>query len=115
MRRDYRLYLDDMLEASRRIREYMGDVTFESYLKDTKLLDAVVRNVEVIGEAASHVPDEIRKSNPDIEWKRIIGLRNIIAHEYFGIDYAVLWQIVKSGLTGLEEQVKVMLDNYKEY
>ena len=89
MPRDYKVYLDDILEASARIRNYTSGLTLEGFKNDTKTLDAVVRNLEVIGEATKKVPDDVRSRYPDVEWKKIAGLRDILIHEYFGIDEPV--------------------------
>ena len=102
MSRDFRLYLDDIWEAIRTIREYTDGLTFESFAADRKTIDAVVRNLEVIGEAAKNLSEEIKASSGDIEWKKIIGLRNLLIHEYFGISKPVIWDIVKNKLDPLE-------------
>jgi len=102
MSRDFRLYLDDIWEAIRAIREYTDGLTFESFAADRKTIDAVVRNLEVIGEAAKNLPEEIKASSGDIEWKKITGLRNLLIHEYFGISKPVIWDIVRNKLDLLE-------------
>jgi len=109
MPRDYKVYLDDILEASSRIRDYTSGLTLDEFKDDTKTLDAVVRNLEVIGEAVKKVPDEIRSRYPDVEWKKIAGLRDILIHEYFGIDVNIIWDILKNKLPRLEEKVKKIL------
>jgi uncharacterized protein with HEPN domain len=103
--RDYRLYLDDILEAAKRIERYSRGMTLEKLKKDTLVLDGIVRNLEIIGEAAKNVPTQIREKHPAIEWKKITGLRDILAHEYFGIDVDVVWDIVKNKLPSLKKQV----------
>lgn len=109
MPRDYKVYLDDILEASARIRNYTSGLTLEGFKNDTKTLDAVVRNLEVIGEAAKKVPDDVRSRHSDVEWKKIAGLRDILIHEYFGIDVNIIWDILKNKLPSLEEQVRKIL------
>jgi len=109
MPRDYKVYLDDILEASGRIRDYTSGLTLEGFKNDTKTLDAVVRNLEVIGEAAKKVPDDVRSRYPDVEWKKIAGLRDILIHEYFGIDVNIIWDILKNKLPSLEKQVRKIL------
>ena len=109
MPRDYKVYLDDILEASTKIRDYTSGLTLEGFRSDTKTLDAVVRNLEVIGEAAKKVPDDVRSRYPDVEWKKIAGLRDILIHEYFGIDVNIIWDILKNKLPHLDEQVRKIL------
>jgi uncharacterized protein with HEPN domain len=101
MVRDYRLYLDDIIEAVRRIKEFTNDMDFGDFKVDIKTQDAVVRNLEIIGEASGRLPEEVRMSAPDIEWRKIIGIRNILAHEYFGISLPIIWDIVQNKLDEL--------------
>jgi uncharacterized protein with HEPN domain len=103
MPRDIRLYLDDMLEAIRAIRDYTGGMTFESFASDRKTIDAVVRNLEIIGEASRNLPEEIKDKGCEIEWRKIIGLRNLLIHEYFGISKPVVWDIVQNKLELIEK------------
>ncbi len=84
MRRNYLLYLEDILESSDKIRNYAGNLSFEDLIKDRMRVDAIVRNFEIIGEASSKIPQGIRDRYPSIEWKRITNFRNVLAHEYFG-------------------------------
>lgn len=105
MPRDYKVYLDDMLESVAKIRDYTLGLNFEGLKKDPKTLDAVVRNLEIIGEAAKRVPEDVRRLYPDVEWKKIGGIRDILIHEYFGIDVNIIWDIVQKKLPVLERQV----------
>jgi len=107
--RDYKLYLDDILEAAKRIEKYTKGLSLEKLKKDTLVLDGVVRNLEIIGEAAKNIPSQTREKYPEIEWKKIAGFRDILAHEYFGIDLEVVWDIVKNKLPTLKTQVNRIL------
>ncbi|MBI5560841.1 MAG: DUF86 domain-containing protein [Deltaproteobacteria bacterium] len=109
MPRDYKVYLDDILEAVTKISDYTKGLTLEGLKDDAKTLDAVVRNLEIIGEAAKKVPEEIRRRCPDVEWKRIAGLRDILIHEYFGIDVNIIWDIIRNRLSPLERQIRKIL------
>lgn len=108
MPRDYRVYLDDILEAVARIREYTAGLGFAGFAQDRKTLDAVVRNLEIVGEAVKGVPPTIRDQCPGIEWKKIAGLRDILVHEYFGINVEMIWDIVQNKVPVLEQQVRKM-------
>ena len=101
MVRDYRLYLDDIIEAVRRIKEFTNNMDFDDFKADIKTQDAVVRNLEIIGEASGRLPEEVHLSAPEIEWRKIIGIRNILAHEYFGISLPIIWDIVQNKLNEL--------------
>ena len=87
-------YLEDMLQSIQRIEEYTIDLKFIDFKRDYKTVDAVVRNFEIIGEAAKNIPDEIKLSFPAIPWKEMYLLRNKLSHDYFGIDYEVIWDII---------------------
>lgn len=107
--RDYKLYLDDILEAANRIEKYTRGLTREGLKKDTLIIDGVVRNLEIIGEAAKNIPAQVKEQYREIEWKKIAGLRDILAHEYFGIDLEVVWDIIKNKLPILKAQVNRIL------
>ena len=95
------LLLDDMLQSAKKIKRYTLDLDFNSFLSDDKTMDAVVRNFEIIGEAANRIDDDFRLKHSEIEWKRIRGFRNRIVHDYFGIDYEIVWEIIETYLDAL--------------
>jgi uncharacterized protein with HEPN domain len=103
--RDYKLYLDDILEAIKRIEKYTKGSTLEGIRKDNLRADGVVRNLEIIGEAVKNVPANVRDRYPSVEWKKIAGLRDILAHEYFGIDMDIIWDIIKTKLPILKREI----------
>ena len=109
MPRDYKVYLKDILDSINCIEEYLLDHTFDSFITDRKTIDAVVRNLEIIGEATKNIPDEMREQHADIEWKKISGLRDILIHEYFGVDFEILWDIIQTKLTQLKTSVQALL------
>jgi uncharacterized protein with HEPN domain len=108
MPRDYRVSLDDILEAAEAIREFTAGMTFEEFRKDRRTSHAVIRDLEVIGEAAKNVPEEVRNRYPEVEWKRMAGLRDILSHHYFGVNVEIVWDIVQNKLPALVEQVRRM-------
>lgn len=111
--RNYKLYLDDILEATKRIEKYSKGFTLKKMEKDSLVVDAVVRNLEIIGEAVKNIPVNIKEKYPDIEWKKIAGLRDILAHEYFGVDLEVLWDIIEYKMPILKKQAASILKNVK--
>lgn len=106
MPRDYKIQLEDMLEAARRIEKYIGGISESEFYSDTKTFDAVIRNLEVIGEASKNIPAKVKDKTLDIEWKKIAGLRDILIHEYFGIDEEIVWDVVKNKIPDLIESLK---------
>ena len=92
-KKKYMFYIEDIEEAINNIVEYTKGYDKESFLTDKKTLNAVLRNLSIIGEAANHIPIEIQNKYPKIDWTAIIGLRNRVIHDYFGIDYNIIWFI----------------------
>lgn len=108
--RDYRLYLLDIMEAIRKITKYTDEEDFETFIKDDKTVDAVIRNLEIIGEAVKNIPEEVKEEYPDIRWKDIAGMRDKLIHDYFGVDYELVWKVIKEDMLELREKVKGILD-----
>ncbi|HSB77533.1 MAG TPA: DUF86 domain-containing protein [Candidatus Methylomirabilis sp.] len=111
MPRDHRLYLDDILEAVARIRTYIEGMDYPRFLSDQKTMDAVVRNLEVIGEAARALPEQVKDARREIDWRKIVGLRNLLAHEYFGVSARVVWDVVQTKLESLEAACRAVLSD----
>ena len=93
MLRDYKAYLKDILEAIDRIESYITNLTFDDFSESRLYQDAIVRNLEIIGEAVKRLPEKIIDKYPEIEWKKIAGLRDILIHAYFGIDTEIVWDV----------------------
>ena len=105
-KRDPQLLVSDMLEAARKILEYTEGLSLDDFIADSKTVDAVARNFVIVGEASTRLPSEFKSKNDNIPWRKISGLRNRIIHDYFGIDYEVVWNIRTVFLPELIEKLE---------
>ena len=105
MPRAYKAYLKDILDAIRKIENYTKAISFDDFVMDELIQDGVVGNLEVIGEAVKNIPEGIKDKKPEVEWKKIAGLRDILIHDYFGIDEDIVWDAVKNKLPELKEKI----------
>lgn len=110
MRRSYLLYLEDILTSATKIQNYAGNSSYEDLIKDEMKIDAIIRNFEIIGEASSNISNEIKEKYSFIEWRKISDFRNILVHEYFGINYKIMWDIIKNKLPVLEKSIQSLLE-----
>jgi uncharacterized protein with HEPN domain len=99
------LLLDDICEAIDRIEQYTSGMSFDVFSKDRKSVDAVVRNLEIIGEASNRLPADFKDGHSQIKWHKVVGLRHRIVHEYFGIDLQIVWQILQKDLPSLRQAI----------
>lgn len=113
-KREISLLIDDMLQSAYKINNYTEDMDFNTFIEDDKTIDAVVRNFEIIGEAANRIPEAFRILNPSIEWDRLRGFRNRLVHEYFGIDCEIVWDIIATYLQDLIEWLEQAKDTKSE-
>jgi uncharacterized protein with HEPN domain len=102
-------YLKDILEASTRALLYCKNLDYEKFSKDFKTQDAVVRNLEIIGEATKNISENIRESNSEIPWKNIAGMRDKLIHDYFGINIDVVWGVVVNDLSELVKNIQIII------
>lgn len=110
-KRDVRLFVNDILESSEKIQKWIQGMTYEKFSQDTMIQDAVVRNLEIIGEAAKNIPEDLRAQHPKIPWKRVAGFRNIAIHDYFGVDLETVWKIATQGITEIKPHLQTMLES----
>jgi len=109
----YRMYLDDILLSINRISEYTEGYSFSDFKKDYKTVDAVIRNFEIIGEAAKNISIEIKDQYTNVPWNEMYLLRNKVSHEYFGVDYEIIWDIAINYLPENKKQIETILLNVK--
>ncbi|MBN2013903.1 MAG: DUF86 domain-containing protein [Candidatus Altiarchaeota archaeon] len=106
MKKDVRVFLLDILECIEKIEEYTGDISKEEFLGETWIQDAVLRRVEVIGEAAKNIPDSFKKTHPGLPWSEMARTRDRLIHGYFGVNLERVWVIVKDDLPDLKKKIK---------
>ncbi|MBC7231582.1 MAG: DUF86 domain-containing protein [Actinobacteria bacterium] len=106
MKKDPQVFVDHILECIGLIEDYLRGKTLEDFLGSVQLQDAVIRRVEIIGEAAKNLPQDFKEKHPDIPWKEMAGMRDIIAHEYFGVDLKLTWRVATEDLLGLKAKLE---------
>ncbi len=109
--RDWRLRVDDILAAITNIEKYIGGLSFDEFRADQKTVDAVIRNLEVIGEATRHLSTDHEGLPADVPWADIAGMRSILVHEYFGVDLSIVWQTVTQDLPSLRAHLRRLLES----
>lgn len=113
-RRDYRDYLKDISDSIEDIGTFAGKMTYDYFVKDKKTINAVVRSIEIIGEAVKKVPVSLRNKYPSIPWKKMAGMRDKLIHEYFGVDLEIIWMVIKKDIPSIKPMVKQLFDEIKE-
>jgi uncharacterized protein with HEPN domain len=108
--KDHRPFLKHIVDECEYIESVLKAKSFEDFIKDETLKKAIVRSLEIIGEAAKNVPEHVKNKHGEIPWKKIIGLRDVLVHRYFGVDYANVWKIVKEDIPELKRKVCEMLE-----
>ena len=114
MMRNYKLFVIDILDAIDKIDEFIGNMDYGEFIQDDKTSTAVVKKIEIIGEAIKNIPKEVKVEYKTIPWKDIVGMRNKITHNYFKIDYEIVWNVVKEKLPALKIQVERVLKEMED-
>jgi len=114
MKRDITLYVGDIVDNIDKAVAFIGNCSYELFSEDEKTAYAVVRCLEIIGEASKHIPEELRKRWPDIPWKEMAGMRDKCIHDYIGIDYEVIWTAVKDELPRIRQMVHSVRDELRQ-
>jgi uncharacterized protein with HEPN domain len=113
--RVYLDYIQDMLDSAEKAVKFVGEMKYEQFSKDDKTTYAVIRAIEIIGEAAKKIPNDLRKSYTGIPWREITGTRDKLIHEYFGVNLSVIWRTVHEDLPPLAEQLRLILKDFGYY
>ena len=110
MSRDRLMYLQDIAQCCDKVLRFTQGLTRAELVRDEKTYDAVVRNLEIIGEAAKHLPNKLRSQIPEVDWRKAAGLRDMLAHAYFGIDDDILWDVIRNKVPQLARVVNAFLN-----
>jgi len=110
-KREPKLLLDDIISSIEKIESYTAGFTYDSFIEDPKTIDAVIRNFEIIGEAANRLPEDFKDANEQVNWFRIRGFRNRIVHDYMGIDFQIVWTIIEKDLNRLADEIRVIRES----
>ena len=112
--RNPRLYCDDILESGSAILDFVEGLSFEDFCDDRKTYSAVIREFEIIGEAVGKLPESFRERRPDVEWQDIKDFRNLLSHEYFGVDLEIVWKIIEDDLPALMDAVREIVGTQRD-
>ena len=108
------VFLDDMLEALQQIEHYVQGLDFTQFSQNRLVIDGVIRNLEILGEAANNIPDEMKNGVKDIPWSNMIDLRNVLIHEYFGVDLSIVWEVITKDLPPTKVNVEALLQRLEQ-
>ena len=112
--RQYIHFIEDIVNAVKKVERYTKSLDYEDFIDDEMAVDAVIRNFEVIGEAVNNIPDEVRKKYPDVEWSEAVGFRNVMIHNYFGLDLEAVWDTITKNIPDLKKHIKKVLDSERK-
>jgi uncharacterized protein with HEPN domain len=109
--RTLQIYFDDILDSILLIENYIEGISKNEFELNEEKQDAVIRRLEIIGEAIEHIPEDVREKYPDIPWKQIAGLRDVVIHEYFGVSISRIWNVLINDLSKLKETIIILINN----
>jgi len=111
MKREWEDYLADIIQSMNEVEEFTRGLTYESFMKDRKTINAVIRSLEVMGEASKRIPDEVRAKHSEIPWKRMAGMRDKLIHEYAGVDLETVWDVIQEEIPPIRPLLEELQDN----
>lgn len=114
MKKNIKIFLEHILESINLIEKYVKDKNKDDFLKFTQLQDAIIRRFEIIGEAIKNIPNSFRETYTTIPWKQITGMRDILSHQYFGVDLDLTWEVIKGDLPKLKKQITSINEEYEQ-
>ncbi|MDQ0220654.1 DUF86 domain-containing protein [Peribacillus cavernae] len=109
MQREPKVFLEEIFIAAEKVEKYTKGLSYDDFLDNDLVSDAVIKNVLVIGEASKNIPEEVRQANPHIEWRKMAGMRDMMIHGYFSINYRIVWDVVTNKIPSIKQQVEQLL------
>jgi len=114
IKRNYRIFVKDILDSIKAIEHFVGKLGYNQFIKDDKTVSAVIRKLEIIGEAAKNIPPFVKEKSAEIDWKSMAGMRDKLIHDYFGVDTEILWVVVKKDVPHIKPLIKQLLEDVKK-
>ena len=105
--------LQHTIDAIAEIRSFIEGLDFEGFSKSSLIKSACIRQLEIIGEACNRISEELKNENPDVPWRQVVGLRNVLIHQYFGVDEQIIWDVIQKEMLMLESRAKEIMDDFK--
>ncbi|MEK6878987.1 MAG: DUF86 domain-containing protein [Nanoarchaeota archaeon] len=112
MKRDINLFIQDILDSIKDIEEFSKELTKEKFIENKLKQNAIIRSLEIIGEAAKNIPDSFRNKYSEVPWKKIAGFRDVLSHAYFGVSLERIWNIIEKDLSELKKQISKIKEDF---
>ena len=114
MKRNYKLFVRDIWESINKIKEFVKRLSFKEFVNDDKTVSAVIRKLEIIGEPTKNIPPFIKKKYSQLNWRGMAGMRDKLVHNYFGVDFEILWKVIKEDIPSIKPLIKQMLEDLEK-
>lgn len=114
MKRNYQMFVRDIWDSINKVEQFVEGLSFEDFVNDDKTVSAVIRKLEIIGEATKNIPSSTKQEYPQLNWRGMAGMRDKLIHNYFGVDFEILWKVIKEDIPNIKPLVKQILDDLEK-